>query len=531
MDKDRFVEVELGEGTGNFIKLHRGFDHVKPKAQPKTLQSESLQPEYLWDEKRMLFSKMRKIAREDQSLRMDHAKIFFKQGVLMKDFEDDFDGNAPFLSYYPYYQLMGYDQLRTYFTWRAKVRRGIIEQVSTSYAFVYIYELLNNIGVASPEEGLSKLMAFWKAFRKYSPVLDKYVISWIKDYHVCYKLSKSFKDFAHENNMCIYYPQVFGPDSDERTSFPIFSIISRYDIKSSSFYTEETSKLIDDCFYFVLCKLREVFDGFDMSFDDLIFQPMSSRFTWTPFSNALYYHEHDEYGRKVELSESETYTYNRENWLCRTVIITESGRHLVGFVLKQMESALRKVTKFKRNISANRNMISDDIEFTLTKKGIVLEKIIEDAVLEYHSILNRKTVSVDLGSLDKIRLEALDSQDKLLVDEEKNQFNFDPMETMASETLVSTLETSKSEMTEQPLSQPPELDEWSRFKATLTTIELEALTVIQHGGDVKSFADEKGIMLEVLIDSINEKAFDTVNDAIIDTDDGFTIYEEYIDKL
>ena len=38
---------------------------------------------------------------------------------------------------------------------------GRVEHVSLSYAFLYIYELLNNIGVDSPEEGLGQLLFFW----------------------------------------------------------------------------------------------------------------------------------------------------------------------------------------------------------------------------------------------------------------------------------------------------------------------------------------------------------------------------------
>jgi len=38
-------------------------------------------------------------------------------------------------------------------------------------------------------------------------------------------------------------------------------------------------------------------------------------------------------------------------------------------------------------------------------------------------------------------------------------------------------------------------------------------------------------MLEVLADSINEKAIDTIGDNILELDDSPTIYEEYINKI
>lgn len=94
----------------------------------------------------------------------------------MKDFEDDYEEAVAYKEYFPYYQMMGYRQLRTYFTWRARVRKGEVEKTSLSYAFLYLYELLNNIGVSDPQEGLDKLLFFWQEFRVFQPEIDKYVL-------------------------------------------------------------------------------------------------------------------------------------------------------------------------------------------------------------------------------------------------------------------------------------------------------------------------------------------------------------------
>jgi hypothetical protein len=44
--------------------------------------------------------------------------VFIRQARFMADFEDDYQKLAPFSMFYPYYQMMSYEQLRTYFTWR-----------------------------------------------------------------------------------------------------------------------------------------------------------------------------------------------------------------------------------------------------------------------------------------------------------------------------------------------------------------------------------------------------------------------------
>ncbi len=67
----------------------------------------------------------------------------------MADYEDDFPYEGEFKSYFPTYESMTNPQLRGYFTWRTHVRGGTVERTSTSFAYVYLYELINGIGGGS----------------------------------------------------------------------------------------------------------------------------------------------------------------------------------------------------------------------------------------------------------------------------------------------------------------------------------------------------------------------------------------------
>jgi hypothetical protein len=88
--------------------------------------------------------------------------LFYKQALFMSDFTDDYLKFAPFNSYYPNYQMMNFEQFRTYFTWRTKVRQCEVRQTDLSYVFLYIYELLNNVGIADGQDGLNKLLFIWE---------------------------------------------------------------------------------------------------------------------------------------------------------------------------------------------------------------------------------------------------------------------------------------------------------------------------------------------------------------------------------
>ena len=68
------------------------------------------------------------------------------------------------LHYYPTYQSLTDPELRGYFSWRTKLRRGDVQKTSLSYAFLYIYELLNQIGVTDPVDGYQKLKNFQSVY-------------------------------------------------------------------------------------------------------------------------------------------------------------------------------------------------------------------------------------------------------------------------------------------------------------------------------------------------------------------------------
>ena len=80
--------------------------------------------------------------------RQSRESIFVKQGKLLASYEDVYVYDRQVLRYFPTYQSLTDPELRGYFSWRTKLRRGNLQETSLSYAFLYIYELLNQIGVA-----------------------------------------------------------------------------------------------------------------------------------------------------------------------------------------------------------------------------------------------------------------------------------------------------------------------------------------------------------------------------------------------
>ena len=84
--------------------------------------------------------------------RPSETELFILQARFMESWEDDFPFNGSFERYYPTYSMMNDSQLRGYFSWRTHVRKGQIEKTSLSFAFVYIYELINCVGASTPQK-------------------------------------------------------------------------------------------------------------------------------------------------------------------------------------------------------------------------------------------------------------------------------------------------------------------------------------------------------------------------------------------
>jgi hypothetical protein len=75
----------------------------------------------------------------------------------------------------------------------------------------------------------------------------------------------------------------------------------------------------------------------------------------------------------------------------------------------------------------------------------------------------------------------------------------------------------------------PVSDIWESFRDILSECELQALAIILQGADIRQFADDSHVMLEVLADGINEKAMDYIGDNLLD--DELAIYEDYKEQV
>ena len=476
---------------------------------------------------RDLFDQMRDIARSNRSQKFaqfyDHkdralmSEIFYRQAVFMKDFSDNYSGNSPYTHYFPNYQSMGYEQLRTYFTWRTKVRMDVIEQTSRSYAFLYMYELLGNIGVLNPWDGFKKILRFWKGYRVYDNTIDKYMLGWLKHYFIYYDMSKTFYEFVNECKLTKYYANVEEP-MDE---FTTFCCTTGYDIRKSTFFNDGQEELIKKCFTHVIAKLRKAYLTHGFDFDKERNAATTRMYEWKPFSDALFFDWMTQRDRRVIISKNETYVCNNNKWHSGVLSTLIEISKLVGFVFKHMESVLREVCCYKKKITANENMLTHYTVVELRERGVSIPELVKKAAMEFYQDATKVAVNVNENFLTKIRQEALETQEKLIVDEDVHTTPVDSLPDSVDVSHVLPVMHEKAGL---------QSNELISSSVTFTDIEIAALaSLINHETNIKKFAYDHGIMPEVLADGINEKAMDLIGDSIFDEE--FILYEDYIDQV
>jgi hypothetical protein len=532
-----FADIYIDESIDNKKDAQTG-ERIKP--------AEKIDAARPADPVQELFSQMRQLSREISRASFSEERyrerLFFKQAQFIAGFEDDYQDTAPFSMYFPYYQLMNYEQLRTYFTWRSKVRAGNITETDLSYVFLYVYELINNIGVLNSEDGIDKLLSFWNAYRPYSKKPDKYMAAWIRDYFILNPCPYTFNELLQREPLL----QKYYPMNTDKYSMDFYEAISVYKIKQSIFYTIENKKLITECFDYIIQKLNELMSKENRKFNDLIFD-RGVECRWEPFSNAIFYMKPEYWpkgSKTVKISDEHEYRYKNGKWTYTIGGIYSAGsRHLIGYIFKRMELLLRRVTKFKYKLNVNDKLIDkrhlDKLLPGIGSAGFL--SAIDQAVKEYYINSRKTVVKVDENNLIKIRQNALITQEKLIISEdtgdgEAPDTSTEPTDIPTTEALpppAAALPAEKSPAVEaeQKRSAAPVLgDIWGSFAQSLEPAEITALKNIHDGISVKAlaaFAKDSGLMLEVLLDGINQKALDAMGDTILELSDEIVVYDEY----
>ena len=526
------------------------------------------------------YRKMREISRWQEDPKggagrwLSEAELFYRQGLLMADFEDDCPYNGTFKSYFPTYNAMSDRQLRGYFTWRTQVRRGTVEETSTSFAFLYLYELICGIGVDDPLDGFNKIKAFWDAYRAFEPGIDRFARVWLQDYAVFHgldpKLLRDSKTVMFDNALIELRraardlaPAPTPPDlspARRKTSEPTLPLppdeageerlmtainaLSTYNLNNSRLDRSHHRDLRHvACAVYV--RMARYYDTHRKTGIVASLFGEETAMPYTMFASAVFFaperHEDCEY----RLDPIHIYRCQNGFWECMRIHGSRQKSSKLGEMMRACDQRLR---------------LALDPTHPLKEEKVpkYLAKIIDDEIvawLSWDAAHQPVKIDIDLSQLGHIRSAAAQTREALLIDEEREDDV--PME--AEATLIEQPNTeSAPSMTAGPGEMATRQDEPDEptvsteefgvvapllvsMSAPVTPASAEAANKLAPAADAflralleRNTAQatlavaQSGKSEDMLVDSINEALFDLVGDTVIEFGSaGPQIIEDY----
>ena len=426
--------------------------------------------------------------------------IFLKQAKLLAEYEDDYSFSANVVRYYPTYQSLTDQELRGYFSWRTKLRKGDVQKAPLSFAFLYIYELINQIGVKTPLEGYEKLTQFRDAYGQLDDGILSYLARWMTDYVVYYGLDANI---LGDSSQVIFDRSIaildFIQEQDEAKVMYALKQLAPKWLSRSKFYAQYPA----DCDTVIVRVLRKVSDHYAKHAKRTMVEQFFgklSQFQVRLFDTAVFCNPLKT--RSYEYALDERCVYRCQNGLWTVTKhagpLRPSGK--LEDILKTVDAVMREEYAYKHPVKYE----------TETKWLVKLIREEVQALLAEKKAAEAKKITIDYSQLAKIRHEASVTQDKLTVEEELEEFA--PVQEILPEPSPVTEPVSSVSSEACPLSGP----------------EYRLLQCLLYGRSL-SWIREEGYMLSVLSDSINDKLYDVFMDSVLD--DTPELVEDYIEEL
>lgn len=490
--------IAEGTGHGYTIVLGSAFpggeERYRETALPFAGSSFKAEKEELPDRLREM-RRLYEYGRESPSAR---ARNFYRQAVFMQDYEDDLPWMGDFVCYFPTYHDLTTRQLRGYFTWRSKLRKGDIQPIATSAAYLYIYELLNGIGAASPEESLQKLREFEKGYldsgigdKRMRPNLRR----WMLEFAVLHDLSPELaRQVANpemiERDAALAVLRAPENHSDEEV-FTALCCLGGKKAESSpvlASHAEKGKALFAQSWRKASAYVWQGKDLFSLCFGERKVRQ------WYPLSNAVYYEQTRQQDRLYCLNDCRSYRCRSGIWQVEAYekLAFDKAR-LQGF-LHETDARLRRYLKTGRYL---RESPSD--AWAIPYIDAVIEED-KKAALE----AARPKITIDLSGLEQIRRDAAMTRESLLTEEELGE---------PEEFIVTPAEEKASDL-------------------PLDTVQIQIVRALLHGEDVTGLLKANHLMPSMAADFINEALFDEIGDTVVACEnDRLTLIEDYFEDL
>lgn len=467
-------------------------------------------------------------------------ELFVRQGKALASYEDDTVYDLPVLHYYPTYRVLTDKELRGYFGWRTRLRHQELERTSLTYAFLYIYELLNQIGVENPQDGYEKLKAFEENYGLLDDRILPYLHQWLRDYVLYYQLDpKLLPETKRTRQDQAYLVLEDYKKASDQDLFDALDLFSTYHISRSKLYKEQPKAAVR-----LLGRIYRMIQAYWESHRKKPFlreHVGGPTYDWLElFANAVFLQKEDGREFKVQVDPICIYQDRKGVWTLRHYEYASQQLRKLGKLMKTLDGLLREALDF-----------SPPLQQPLSYKWLtkLVRQAVEEDRKEQEEAEKRKVV-FHLDQLDKIRRDAAVTRERLMTEEERReeilpsltgqleapeQEKGSPgLQTVAPGAAASRtapMDQSSALAGTAPASAPKAPDgAWTDRPWNLTEDEYRYLKDLLYGKDT-SWAAAQGLMPSLLVDGINEKCYEAFGDTVLEAGDPPSVIEDYLEDL
>ena len=378
------------------------------------------------------------------------------------------------------------------------MRQGKFHPIATSLAYLYVYELLNGIGVLSPDETLKKLWEFEVGFLDSGigdPKMRGNLHRWMMDHAVLHgvssALARQYMDpalMARDDALSVLR------DPKEAVDEEIFSALCVFGgkkLKSSPVITkmsDQGKRLFAMLWrYAVKNSVIKGKDMFTACFGE------QKTFLWHPLANAVYWEEQRHPDADVIWDACRSFH-------CCDGVWYEKRYDQLYFDQRRLQALLHEADRlFRRELKTNHYLRQKADEAWATP--------LAQAAIHALRQASRPAVTIDLSELEQIRLDAMQTRDSLLIEAELEEEEIAVADTAASETQPDTVEG-------------------------LDALHTQILCVLVHGGSPAALIKENHLMPAVAADTINAALFDVFDDNVIECEgDELLVVADYQEDI
>jgi len=469
--------------------------------------------------------RMRNLYQHGDGSFRQQRKNFYVQGKFMENYEDNAPWDGEIYEYWPSYYKLSLAQLRGYFTWRTELRKGNYRKHCDSFVLMYLSELVNEIGTTSAEESFLKIQEFEKNYIDAglcSGYIQYNIQQWMFEFAVVNGLAPEIACRYADREMLerdagieiLHNPKAYS-DQEVFDALCIFAGEQTAKSKLIQLHGAEAISLFAAMWRLIQAQYRR--NGKD------IFRICFGRrgaHSWYPLNGTLYYEKQKREEITYELNSSRFYRFKRGEWReCGYQMFYFDKRLLTG-LLKETDRRLRLYLKTGHPLK-ERKEAAWAVPY--------IEAVIE-ADRQAKIKAARPKITIDFSGLDKIRQDALETQDSLLTEEENPAAAVDNALCKNSDASMPPESAVPTEPSSTDIRDSTSIP--SGISLPLDDMQMQLLRMLLRGEPVQELIAAQHGMPSVIADAINEALFDLIGDTVVECDgETITIIEDYREDI